>query len=120
VNIPQKCNNPVNLMLGKPVGECVEIYNKNVNTGLGYCVFKSPMAGWRAAHRQIATDQARKLTISQFIFKFAPPNENNTNAYLDFVCQELKIDKDYPLQAISKFALAGVMAQMEGYYNKEE
>jgi hypothetical protein len=119
MNIPQTCNNPVNLMLSKSVGECVDIHKMNPKTGVGYCVFETPMAGWRAAHRQIETDQKRRLTLKQFIFKFAPPNENDTNEYLQFMCEEFKVDPDYPLSALSKFAVAGVMAQMEGYYNKE-
>jgi hypothetical protein len=120
LNIPQVCNNPVNLMLGKAVGECVKIFKANAETGLGYCVFRTPMAGWRAAHRQIATDQARHLTLKEFIFKFAPPNENDTNSYLEFVCEELHIDADYPLSALSKYALAGIMAKFEGYYEYEK
>jgi hypothetical protein len=120
MNIPQSCNNPVNIMLKKaPIGEAVQLYGCNDKTGLGYAVFASPFAGWRAAHRQIEADQARELTLGQFIAKFAPPNENDTSAYLEFVMHELHVDKDHPLKALSKYALAGIMAQMEGYYNKE-
>jgi hypothetical protein len=107
MNIPQKNNNPVNLRFaGQEHAFELE----------GFACFQTPMDGWRAAHRQIALDQKRGLSLKEFIFKFAPPNENNTNNYLDFVCKELNVGPDTPLAQISKFALAGVMAQEEGYY----
>ena len=118
MNIPQECNNPVNLMLAKPAGECTEIRHVNTKTGLGYCYFPTPQAGWRAAFRQYDSDVKRGLTISQYIFKFAPPNENDTNAYLEFVCKEIGCTPSTKLDCISKYALAGVQAQMEGYYSR--
>jgi hypothetical protein len=56
------------------------------------------------------------LTFGQFIAKFAPPNENDTSEYLEFVCGQLKAGHDTPLASVSKYAIAGVMAQFEGYY----
>jgi hypothetical protein len=119
VNIPQECNNPINLMLSKPVGECTEIRHKNEETGLGYCYFPTPSAGWRAAHRQIKTDQNRLKTIRQFLEVFAPKTENDTENYIKYFCDQMNCkDTDY-LEDFSKYAIAGVLAQMEGYYNKE-
>lgn len=120
MNIPQKCNNPINLMLLKAVGEATEIYRPRPEMTLGYCVFPTPMAGWRAAFRQIRADQRRGLSLKQFIFKFAPPTENDTNAYLEFVCKEMNEDGAVPLSSLSRYALAGVMAEFEGYFAEEE
>lgn len=118
-NIPQRCSNPTNLMLPKPIGECTGILRIIESEPIGYCEFPTPEAGWRAAHRQIVLDQVRNLTLKQFIFKFAPPGENDTNEYLDFVISELHVPPDVPLSQLSKYALAGVMAKMEGYYEEE-
>lgn len=120
LNIPQRCNNPLNLMIPKPVGEATEVFNLNEKTGLGFAVFPTPMAGWRAAFRQIRADQRRGLTLRQFIFKFAPPVENDTNAYLEFVAKEMAVDKDTLISSLSRYALAGVMAEFEGYFAEEE
>jgi len=84
----------------------------------GFARFPTPESGWRAAHRQIKLDQKRDLTLWQFIFKFAPPNENNTNEYLEFVAKELHVGRGTPISELSVFALAGVMARIEGYYNE--
>ena len=85
----------------------------------GFAVFPTPMAGWRAAHAQLKLDQSRGLTVGEEIYKWAPPIENDTPAYLKFVCRELWVTSDTPLTEVSVYALAGVMANMEGYYNKE-
>jgi len=84
----------------------------------GYAKFPTPEAGWRAAHFQIALDMSRDLSFREFINKFAPPIENDTQNYLDFVCSEMCVSPEEKVSCVSKYALAGVMARMEGYYNK--
>ena len=83
----------------------------------GYAKFPSPDAGWRAAHAQIALDMARDLTFKEFITKFAPPIENDTSSYLDFVCGEMCVSPEEKISSVSRYALAGVMARYEGYFN---
>lgn len=111
MNRGQRNNNPVNLRYTQ---QRDSIGHDDAN----FAVFKNAPAGWRAAHRQIGYDVKRELTIRQFIHKFAPPVENDTEAYLNFVCKELHVAKDAPLSAVSPFAIVGVMAKMEGYYNE--
>jgi len=111
MNRSQKNNNPVNL---RYAGQ----YEATGQDDAGFAVFPTPAAGWRAAHRQIKLDQSRGFSLEQFINKFAPPSENDTNAYLHFVCMEFDMFPDTPIAELSPFALAGIMAKMEGYYNK--
>lgn len=109
MNRPQRTNNPGNL---RYVGQ-------RESTGEdehGMAVFPTPWSGWRALHRQIALDQSRGMTLRQFIKKYAPENENNTSAYLQFVVKNMKCEPDIPLEDLSKFALSGVIACMEGYF----
>ena len=82
-------------------------------------MFPDGPAGWRAAHAQIKLDISRGLSLKEFIFKFAPPTENDTSAYLRFVAEQLNVKENTPLSLISPFALAGVQAAMEGYYAKD-
>jgi hypothetical protein len=65
----------------------------------------TPADGWADLERQLALYAARDLTIQQVIYEFAPPNENDTAAYLKFVCDGVpcspldpvaQILKDYP------------------------
>jgi len=111
MNPSQRNNNPINLRYAVQI----EATGKDNN---GYAIFPNPPAGWRAAHNQIALDMARNLTFRSFINKFAPDTENDTLSYLNFVCRELNVSPEEFITTASKYALAGVLARMEGYYNR--
>lgn len=57
----------------------------------GFCNFDSLDYGIRAACILIMKSYRKKniLTISEIIHRFAPPSENNTDKYVDFVCSKL-------------------------------
>lgn len=110
MNRPQETNNPGNL---RYAGQA-EASGKDKH---GMAVFPNAPAGWRALHRQITLDRKRGLTLREFIAKYAPPNKNNTSAYLEFVCDAMNCDPDVSMSILSRFALAGVIAAQEGYYN---
>ena len=113
MNRPQRNHNPVNLRYAR----------QKESTGQdkdGFAVFPNDPAGWRAAHNQIRSDRNRGLTLRQYIYKFAPPTENDTNMYLKYVVNALRVDEITPLGAINIYALAGVQASIEGYYKQED
>jgi hypothetical protein len=56
--------------------------------------FDSPDAGWAALERQLALYAERGLTLQQAIYDFAPPTENDSGHYLDFVCTGLGCTSD--------------------------
>lgn len=45
--------------------------------------------GWAALERQLQLYAERGLTLEQAIYEFAPPSENNSEQYLQFVCDGL-------------------------------
>lgn len=49
----------------------------------------TPEDGWADLERQLALFAGRGLTLEQAIYEFAPPSENNTAAYLAFICKGL-------------------------------
>ncbi len=110
MNRCQKNHNPLNLRFARQK----EAMGKD---DLGYAVFPDPPSGWRAAHHQIELDQGRGDSIKTFLREFAPSNENDTEAYIKFVCDQLHCDRGDSLGFFSKYAIAGIMAQFEGYYN---
>jgi hypothetical protein len=113
MNRSQRNNNPGNLVFAGQK-EAVGKDDK------GFAVFPDAPAGWRALHTQIKLDARRGLSLQEFIAKYAPPYENDTRGYLKFVCNELKESPLVLLKEVSVYALAGVMAQMEGYYHKND
>ena len=53
-------------------------------------------------------------TIRQIVTRFAPPNENNTEQYIDYCCEQLRMTADMELEfEIFYVALASAMARME-------
>jgi hypothetical protein len=85
----------------------------------GFAKFQSDPAGWRALVNQIKLDAKRGHTLETFIAKYAPPIENETEKYLDFVCAALDAK---PARRIGNFhpaAIAGAIAWYEGYFVKE-
>lgn len=65
-----------------------------------FCQFKSLEYGWRAAFYLLTRTYYHKYrlyTIRAIISKWAPPNENNTRAYVDNVSRLTGIDPDEPL-----------------------
>lgn len=80
--MPTRLNNPGDLRHAP--GASHEPGNPD---GIG--AFKTVADGWAALDRQLALYAARGLTVQQAVYKFAPPSENNTPAYLAFICAGL-------------------------------
>ena len=81
----------------------------------GFARFETPEAGMEAMRRQIELDtQKRGMNLTQFINKYAPPSENKTQGYIDFVVQKTGLDPTKPVPAEMIPAIQTAMIQMEG------
>ena len=86
-----------------------------IGTDSGFAVFQSPQAGLQAMRRQIALDtQERGMTLSQFLTKYAPPSENDTFGYIDFVSRVTGLDPDRRVPPEKITDVMRAMVQMEG------
>lgn len=85
-------NNPGNLWDGSR-----RIWPHLPHDDKGFVIFPSQDAGWRALERQVELDASRRHTLETFLFKYAPPSENNTENYIRFVSQRVGIPRDVPL-----------------------
>lgn len=54
--------------------------------------------GWEDLERQLQLDAQRGYTIQKLVYTYAPPSENNTQQYLDFICTGLLCS---PLTSVS-------------------
>lgn len=70
--------------------------------------FETPADGFRALARTLLTYQRRhKLrTVSAIIARWAPPSENNTVAYVGFVCKALQVEPDEEIDVENRATLA--------------
>lgn len=76
-------NNPGNLRPGKDkwIGEIVPLN--------GYCRFDTPEHGLRAMAKDLLAKYRRGLvSIQQILRVYAPPEENDTDAYIAAVCRD--------------------------------
>jgi len=79
----------------------------------GFAKFSSPEAGYQALQNQIKLDAGRGLTLAQFVTKYAPPSENNTQQYLQQILQSTGAKSSTPIQQIDLNTLARAIAQKE-------
>lgn len=84
--------------------------------GIGHYV--SPMAGTRALGKQLLAYAARGLvTVRDIVSTWAPPNENDTHAYIADVCAQLDVDPDARINVAQRLpALARAIAKHENGY----
>ncbi|MFA6172003.1 MAG: hypothetical protein WCW77_00680 [Patescibacteria group bacterium] len=104
-SIAAKLNNPCNLRYaGQP----------NAKKGKsGFASFPNPELGFRACIKQIELDQSRKLTLAQFITKFAPPVENDTKKYISFIEEKIKMSRHDSIEKTDSIILAKAVAEFE-------
>lgn len=99
--IPQRTNNPGDLMYaGQPgaVAESVVGHDKKVRE---YARFQTVEQGWEALIHQISLDAERGLTLWQFIQKYAPASDaNDPKSYFAFVAKELDASPKTPLSQV--------------------
>ena len=64
-----------------------------------FCIFDEAVMGIRALQRILLTYRFthKKATIDEIIYRLAPPSENSTDKYVEFVCKKLDKKKDVRL-----------------------
>lgn len=63
-----------------------------------FCVFSAPEFGIRAIGRILLNYQFKRgrKTVATMLNRWAPPNENNTRAYINAVAADMNISPDTP------------------------
>lgn len=80
----------------------------------GFLVFESPFYGIRAAARVLQTYAARGVVaVRDIVETWAPPSENDSDAYVDHVAAVLGMLPDDPVRASDYPALLSVMIRHE-------
>lgn len=78
--LPTRSNNP---------GDLEHAPGEMHNTDSPVGEFLTAQAGWDALDNQLQKYAERGLTIQDMVEIYAPPSENDTDAYLDFICSGL-------------------------------
>ena len=88
-------NNPGNLRITKDKWDGLV-----PGEGLVFFTFKTPILGIRALAK-VLTNYGKKHklgTVSEIIHRWAPPEENDTQSYIDAVCYRLGCGEDVPIE----------------------
>jgi hypothetical protein len=62
----------------------------------------TPEDGWSDLERQLEIYAAHSMTLRAAIYAFAPPEENDSERYLNFVCEGLGCSPDIPVSEALK------------------
>lgn len=92
---------------------------KAVSTDSAFKQFESIEAGYRAMFVLLHTYRIKGYgsTLSQMIARYAPPVENNTEAYITRVEKSTKICRDTPLDTLSAEQMIPVVCAMSAVEN---
>lgn len=88
-----------------------------------FVIFDSPDSGFRAAGRTLKTyrDKHGLNTIHGIVGRWAPPNENNTESYINSVSKKTGIEKNTVIETEQQYAkIVAAMAYHENGQNPFE
>lgn len=92
--IAQRNNNPGNLRYAP-----TQSGSESTVSGT-YATFATAEDGWNALQSYIETQMAAGVTLRQFIYTYAPPSENNTSDYLNWLVSKVGIGADSLLSSL--------------------
>ena len=93
-------NNPLNIRLSNDRWQGQRPPSNSPGGEKVFCEFSEMKYGWRAAFRLLCNTYYKKYglkTISDIIYRWAPPKENNTAAYIRRVSDYISIGPDREL-----------------------
>jgi len=86
-----------------------------------YCCFNTPENGLRAMGKNILTAVYKHgcNTITRLITRWAPPNENDTVAYIKAVAGDVGVDADAPLDVTNGSVMSSLLMAITRHENGE-
>jgi len=104
LDIRVKRNNPGNLRFGG---------QPHATDNNGFAEFPNSIIGFRALIAQLAADQARNLTLQEFITRYSPPSENDTPWLIKCAADELGVGKNINIKDLGVIRLAQYITKQE-------
>lgn len=110
-----KNNNPLNIRKNNTKWQGLA----KEQTDKSFFVFTAPEWGYRAALRTLQTYHRthRLCTIREWIERWAPPCENPTDKYLEFVCDKVGMPGDACPRISNKTIMCNIVAAMSHFEN---
>lgn len=95
---------------------------KSDSTDAAFKQFESLEWGYRAIFMLLHTYRVRGYgdTIAKMIARYAPPSENNTEAYISRVCRSTGIDRDTTLDTLNPEQMIPIVCAISAVENGVE
>lgn len=95
---------------------------KSDTTDAAFKQFESLEWGYRAIFMLLHTYRVRGYgdTIAKMIARYAPPSENNTEAYISRLCQATDIPRDMPLDTLNPEQMIPIVCAISAVENGVE
>ncbi len=93
-------NNPGNIWDGVGAGKSVRIWPNLPTDDKGFVIYPNRETGYQALLNDIRIKVNRGMTLEQLITMYAPPNENNTAAYIANVARWTGLPTGHPLNQL--------------------
>lgn len=93
-------NNPGNIWDGVGAGKSTRIWPNLPTDDKGFVIYPSYEAGYAALLNDLQIKVNRGMTLEQLITMYAPPNENNTAAYIANVARWTGLPTSTPLNQL--------------------
>ncbi len=92
---------------------------KSDSTDAAFKQFESLEWGYRAIFMLLHTYRVRGYgdTIAKMIARYAPPSENNTEAYISRLCQATDIPRDMPLDTLNPEQMIPIVCAISAVEN---
>lgn len=117
--IAWRFNNPGNLRPGPKYK--LHIGQGQTASGV-FLIFPTPEAG-REEKKGLLLRKYKEDTISQMLYTYAPPSENDTEGYISSICKKTGFSRDRVIGQFSDDEMKKLMTAMEeheGYHHKKE
>jgi hypothetical protein len=117
-NIPNRCNNPGNIVFGNFARSHGAIGRAGGEGNKRFAVFPNAQMGFAALIALLRDPSYQKLTLAEAINRYAPPSENNTSGYQKHVSTQTGIQLTAKLSTISEdqlTKLGNAIAKIEGF-----
>lgn len=117
--IAWRFNNPGNLRPGPKYK--LHIGQGHTASGV-FLIFPTPEAG-REEKKGLLLRKYKENSISQMLYTYAPPSENDTEGYINSVCKKTGFSRDRVVGQFSDDEMKKLMTAMEeheGYHHKKE
>ena len=90
----------------------------------GFCMFSSAVMGLRALAIDLYNANLRNNTVRAMVTHYAPPSENNTEAYIQHMCAFTGVGPDDIIHlsnaTFATLYIRGVIVQEQGLQNASE